>query len=157
MKDINKNRGKGFTLIELVLVIVILGILAIVAIPAFNNLTPISLDAAARKVKEDLRYAQSLATTTGESHGFEVTANSTYRVYNVNTGTTVVSPYHHTPMTEDLSSEFGGAQFNSLTYQIEFNASGQPTTGGGTTVQINDGTNFKQIQITLTSGYIRLL
>jgi prepilin-type N-terminal cleavage/methylation domain-containing protein len=45
----NKNQ-KGFTLIELVIIIVILGILAAVAIPKYQDITSEAREAAARGV-----------------------------------------------------------------------------------------------------------
>lgn len=50
----------GFTLIETIMVIVILGILAALTIPKFNSFYGIKLSGAIKKVRSDIRYVQQL-------------------------------------------------------------------------------------------------
>ena len=56
MKNIFKNTSKGFTLIELVMVTIILGILAAVAIPRYQD-TVDNAEAAAEKAFVDMIWA----------------------------------------------------------------------------------------------------
>lgn len=57
-----KNQS-GFTLIELVIIIVVLAIIAAVAIPRLGDVTSMKAAATAAKIKSDIRYAQELAMT----------------------------------------------------------------------------------------------
>jgi len=57
------NKNKGFTLIELVVVIAVLGILAVVAVPRFINITSESRIAVLNGLAGNIRTAVSLVQT----------------------------------------------------------------------------------------------
>lgn len=52
---------RAFTLIETIMVIVIIGILAAVAVPRFNAFYALKLDGTMKKARSDIRYVQQLA------------------------------------------------------------------------------------------------
>jgi len=60
------NSSKGFTLIELVMVIIILGILAVVAVPKFADLSSQSKDAATQGVVGNVKSAIVIYYATHE-------------------------------------------------------------------------------------------
>ena len=62
----------GFTVIELVLVIIIVAVVGIVISLNLGGLDSITLNNAEKKLVGDLRYAQQLAITTGIRHGLRV-------------------------------------------------------------------------------------
>ena len=69
-------RAKGFTLIELVVVILLLGILAAVAVPKFFNLDDYQERAAYDEVAGAVRYAQKLAVASGCEVQVDLSGNS---------------------------------------------------------------------------------
>jgi prepilin-type N-terminal cleavage/methylation domain-containing protein len=63
-EDIKKMKriiGRGFTIIELVMVIVITAILAMLAIPRFESFYSLKLSGAVKKAMSDIRYVQQMA------------------------------------------------------------------------------------------------
>jgi len=67
-----RQRQRGYSLPELLAVIIILGIAAAVAIPDISTTDPNKLDLAAGKVAQAIRYARSASLRTGEIHGIEI-------------------------------------------------------------------------------------
>ena len=84
---------KGFSIMELVVVLAIVGILGIFAFLALDPYKGIKLDAGAQKVAADLQYARNLALSTAKWVGvsFEVDPVNTYRVFEADdTGDTII-------------------------------------------------------------------
>ena len=92
-------QATGFSLLELTVVILILGIMAVVMIPEFSSTDPISLDLAAEKYASAIRFARSESIRTGKPHGFRATVtNRRLRVASLNESTSpwtlVYNIYH---------------------------------------------------------------
>ena len=75
-------RKSGFTIIEIIMVIVILSILAVVIVTRSGSYYPVKLNGAGEKLLSDIRYAKRLAMTNHGIYGisFDVAGNS-YTVY----------------------------------------------------------------------------
>ncbi|MCP5464158.1 MAG: prepilin-type N-terminal cleavage/methylation domain-containing protein [Deltaproteobacteria bacterium] len=107
----NLESQQGFSLMELILVMSLIGIMAFTAIPAITNTQSVSLDAASRKLESDIRYAQNLAMTTGDAYGFRTitdASDTNYEIYEVTSNTAVEDPYDHLDMQEDFTESFNG-------------------------------------------------
>jgi len=71
-----KNSEAGFTLIELIIVLMILGITAAVALPRFVNIDSFRTRGYYDEVAGAVRYAQKLAVASGCNVRFAVSSNS---------------------------------------------------------------------------------
>jgi MSHA pilin protein MshC len=69
-------KSKGFTLIELVMVLILIGIISVVIAPKLGDVFTTKAGAFREKLRADIRYAQNLA----------MTQNQRYRVYFNGTG-----------------------------------------------------------------------
>lgn len=74
------NRARGFTLIELIIVIVILGILAVVAAPRFFNFSSDAHEATVRGLQGTLNSTADLVYARAVLDGKERTTNETVNV-----------------------------------------------------------------------------
>lgn len=129
--------ARGFTIIEIIIIVAVLGILAALYTASTGDLSNVSIDAASRKVQSDIRYAQQLATSTGFNHGARFTAGGGYEVYRGSPGTPVTDPVTREALVEDLT-DFEGIAITT-DYRVEFDSTGQPVIGGDGRVRLTAG------------------
>jgi prepilin-type N-terminal cleavage/methylation domain-containing protein len=129
--------SRGFTLIELIMVVVLISILAVSVVPKFLDTSGFSLIGAASMAAGDIRYTQELAMGTHASKSIVFTSGNTYY--------TVGSQTVNLPSKVSISS---GATFT-------FNSLGEPTAGGGSSVKLTaTGGECKELSVDNYTGKV---
>lgn len=138
---------KGFTLIELVFLIIILGIISVVISISIGDINSTKLNSAARRLASDIRYAQQLSLTKQVRHGVIFTANS-YTVFeNDNTADPARNPQGGADFVISFTTgEFAGIAISTSLpgSVVKFESNGRPL--DGTNAALTGATN----QVTLT-------
>ncbi len=87
--EVTRSPRSGFTLIELMMVVIVLGIIAAIAAPRVAAVMPrVGLQGAARQVADDVRAAQSYAIDLGRTVSV---------VYDLDEGTVSIAPVEGAP------------------------------------------------------------
>jgi prepilin-type N-terminal cleavage/methylation domain-containing protein len=111
---------RGFTLTELTVMVVILGVLSWLAYPKMAAMDEVKLDAAARRIAADLRYAQGLAMSRRVVHGILFNpAQEKYTVFAPNAATPITDPADRArTLVVDYTTrtEFKGVQVQSAAF-----------------------------------------
>ncbi len=126
----------GFTLIELMIVIVIIGISAAIAVPLISSAASMQIRAAGAMVAADLEYAKSMAISRGQMYAVVFDeANQRYEIKDAN-GATIDHPVTKKPYVVDFSTDgrldrvrITSATFTSAsatTSVVKFNYLGSP-------------------------------
>ena len=72
----------GYTLVELMVVVAILGVIALITIPNLSSGNSVKLDLVAKEIADATRFARTEAIRTGTPHGINTsTASDRVRVY----------------------------------------------------------------------------
>ena len=165
----NKHYLTGFTIVELIMVIVILAVIAALAIPRFDSYYTIILEGAARRLVSDIRYTQRLAIAKHDDYGIEFnTGSDSYRVYRVSDNSTAVEPLsrgnfimNYTTDSEFKSIDLASANFGG-TSNLRFTSLGTPQDANGNnlasagTATISYKGSSKTVSVTINTGKVNL-
>jgi type II secretion system protein H len=163
---------KGFTLIEILIVVVLIGIAAMIAVPMMTSAASMQIRSAANMIAADLEYAKSMAISRGQ--GYSVVFDKNTESYEVKDQAGVVIA-HPVKKGFDYSIDFRSdsrldrvdilnAVFNPNSSQtITFDYLGSPYSGTGTSNPLNSGVitlqagDFtKTVRIEPVTGYISI-
>lgn len=140
------NKQSGFTLVELVVVIVLLGILAAFAIPRFVDIDSFRVRAAYDEVAGAVRYAQKLAVVSGCEVQVVISANGyalQQHATDCNSGAFTNITDH--PVTNMTFSDVSFSPAQNFTFDpMGRSSSGTTITVGGT----------KTLTIVAETGYV---
>jgi Tfp pilus assembly protein FimT len=140
---------KSFTVFELIMVIIVIGVLLLIAIPNIDSYFDAKLNSCAQKIASDIRYAQYLSIAEHKIYGVQFNAGANYyRVYEPASGNTAQDPYTRMSMELDLddSAEYKGVDITSVdidsSNEVRFSTLGKPLNSTG-----SDLNNIGQINL----------
>jgi len=153
--------SSGFTLIEIIIVVVILAIAAMTAIPLMSSGGSVQIRSGANMIAADLEYARSMAISRGQNYSvvFDKDTDS-YRIedqYNniiphpVKKGFNYVINFQNDSRLNKV--DITNVNFNA-TQRVQFDCLGSPDNGG--TISLNANGPTATITVEPVTGYISI-
>jgi prepilin-type N-terminal cleavage/methylation domain-containing protein len=155
-----RARRGGFTLIEILLVVVIIAIAATIAIPMIGSTSGMQIQSAANMIAADLEYAKSMAISRQKNYSVVFNpAGDYYEVHDSN-GIIIKNPVTKLDYKVDFrnDSRLNKVVIENATFDpssdpptITFDYLGSPYSGSGTSNPLNSGTiSIKAGDFTMT-------
>lgn len=152
---IRSGRHGGFTLMELVATLVLMGILAFSVVPRFLDKGSIDVSATAEQLAGDIRYTQSLAMTSGQRNRINLAAAS-YQIT-----TSAGAPVAHPATGSTAAISLGDVSLGGYSGYIAFDGKGVPYTdvsgtllGTPATITLSSGGNTRQVVVSPQTGRV---
>ncbi|MGD0278176.1 MAG: type II secretion system protein [Smithella sp.] len=151
-----KDQG-GFTMIEIISVLVLIGILTLVAIVKLTSTNYYNLAAETEVVKAHLRYAQSRAINSRNVSGINFSSGSYTFFINGNTANVRMLPDQNgagnVTLPGGMSITTGIVAFDSWGKPFT-DAAGTQAQSGSRTLTLSQGSNTSVITITPNTGFV---
>lgn len=167
-QSVQALRPRGFTLIEVILVVVILSIAAMLVIPFAASGAASQLKGAATIVAADLEYAKSMAISRGQIYWIEF--NTTEDSYSIKdaSDTVITNPLTGKQYIINFSSDnrFSKVDITSVNFDatgpaVGFDYLGSPKRNGGDLngageIKLSTGGSTLTVSIEPVTGYITI-
>ena len=154
-----RDSMRGFTVVELLIVVVILSIAALTAIPMMSSASSVQIRSAANLIMADLEYAKSMAITRGQNYSVVFSATTDSYQIEDQSGAVISHPVKKGfnyimsfPNESRLSRvDVASVNFNS-TQRVQFDCLGSPDNGG--TIGLQAGGMTATITVEPVTGFI---
>jgi len=156
-----RAQRSGFTVIEILIVVVIIGIAAMMVIPMMTSAASMQIRSAANMIAADLEYAKSMAISRGQD--FSVVFNKaeeSYRIENQD-GDVIAHPvkkgfnYEVNFSTDSRLDKVDIADVDfDTTSKVKFDCLGSPDNGGDITLQA--GGVSMTVRVEPVTGFISI-
>ncbi len=144
-----RQTARAFTIVEIMIVVVILGFIAMAAIPMMSSASSVQIKTAANLIAADLEYAKSMAISRGNSYTVVFDKwNETYQIED-SSGNIIPHPVHKgTNYVVDFTADHRLDKVNisavnfdpGSTQTVTFDSLGSPYSGTTTANDLNVGT-----------------
>ena len=146
LRKIANGHAKGFSTMELIMVVVIAGIMMAVALPKLGIVNTIDLESVTRQVKSDIHYTQEMAMSKYKKATITFTADdSTYSI-------TSTGASESKKLPERSKAIFNAVGTGTTNLVFTFNSSGEPVTGAGGTLRITSEGSYNEIMVENMTG-----
>ena len=152
-QKIVNGHTEGYSLIELIMVIVMTGIITAVALPRLTGFSGVDAYSAAKQVKADIRYTQELAVSKFRETTIIFDADTdpgTYVITSSGTNPTLLNR----ALPPSSKATFNAVGDGTTGLEYTFNSYGEPdiTTGVDDTLTISTSGDSKDIKVIAMTG-----
>lgn len=155
-----RGRASGFTVLELVLVLVMVGVLAAYAAPRLFTVQSIALPASAAQLAASIRYTQSLAMSRGQRYRINFTG-ATYQITDMG-GAPIVQPLTAGTAAVSLApATLSGFNPPLTGGYVAFDGRGVPYVSataplaGTATITLTSGAEVASVSVAAETGHVR--
>lgn len=146
------NTARGFTIIELVLILIILAIISAIGIVAIKAPSDTSIELAARKVAYDIGFVRERAMTSSKMHKIYINTPDRFRA-GFGNFTLVTNPENNLPFDINISKNYAGISFFK-NYSVKFDPLGVGKFSNATSIVLQSSGKIKTIKIIPTTGKV---
>ena len=148
------NKGKGFTLVELIIVVAVMAIIAAIAAPSYQSfMSQRRLNGAAREVMTRLMEARMKAVSLNQKVKVSFASDHEYEIWNDADSNGTVADNEGADIEMDIHTDY---------YDVTFSATANPvfqprgTVSPGSTITLTNSSGSKYVKVALITGRIKI-